>query len=71
MKYVRKRKTDTAHQQIYMESRKMALMNLFVGKEQRPSVGNGLVDKGGEGVEGDELRGQHQHKYTPMCEIDS
>ena len=54
-----------------MESRKMALMNLFVGKEQRPSVGNGLVDKGGEGVEGDELRGQHQHKYTPMCEIDS
>ena len=35
MKYVRKRKTNTVYQCIYMESRKMILMNLFAGQEER------------------------------------
>ena len=34
---------------IYMESRKMVLMNLFTEKKWRPDVENELVDTVGEG----------------------
>ena len=51
MKYVRKRKTNTVYQCIYMESRKMILMNLFAGQEQRQTRDR-LVDAAGEGEGG-------------------
>ena len=34
---IRKRKTNIIHQHIYMESRKMLLMNLFAGQQWRHS----------------------------------
>ena len=41
---------------IYMESRKIVLMNLFAGQEWRRRPREQTLDTAGKGEEGDELR---------------
>ena len=51
---------------IYMESKKMIQMNLFVGQEQRHRCREWVCGhRGGRGV-WDELGDQDWHKYTTM-----
>jgi len=49
-----------------MESRKMVLMNLFSGTEQRYKRGEGTCGCREGRRESDELREQRQHGYTTM-----
>ena len=46
MKYVRKRKTNIIYEHIYMESRKIVLGNLLVGRNRGKDIENKLVDTG-------------------------
>ena len=55
-----------------MESRKMVLMNLFAGQQQKyryreQTYGHGQVDEGEGGTNGEE----HGSIYTTICKINS
>ena len=49
VKQVRKSKTSIIYKCIYMESRKMVLMNLSVGQQWRHRLEDRLMDTVGEG----------------------
>ena len=60
-----KEKTNIVHWCVYIESRKMELMNIFSGQEYRRRYW-GHVDTGWG-----QLEGQDWHIYTIMCKTDT
>ena len=61
MKYVRKRKTNIIYEHIYMESRKIVLGNLLVGRNRGKDIEDRLADIAGKGV-----GGTNQEPFSPM-----
>ena len=68
---VSQRKTNIVYEHIYMESRKMVLMNLFAGQQWRLRQREQTCGHAEGWREWDQLREEYANIYITICKIDS